>query len=220
MPPSQVSEGWTLYGSDGSGSAAVELALLRAGQRYRVVRASTWEADSAQGELASRNPLGQIPTLCSPQGEVLTESAAILAELGLRFPASGLLPSAAPERARSLRGLAYIAANCYAAIGVIDYPQRWLAGGGEPAAQALREGARARLHLLWSHFADQFHDDGRPWLAGAEPGSLDLLAAVVSRWSGTRAHLAANRPGLAALVDRVDALPAHREVLGRHFPAA
>lgn len=220
MPSAQATDCWILYGSDGSGSAAVELALLRAGQPCRVVRASTWEADSAQGELASRNPLGQIPTLCSPQGEVLTESAAILAELGLRFPASGLLPSVPAERARSLRGLAYIAANCYAAIGLIDYPQRWLAGGGQPAEQALRDGARARLHLLWSHFADQFHDAGRPWLAGADPGALDLLAAVVSRWSGTRAHLAANRPGLAALIDRVDALPAHREVLGRHFPAA
>ena len=36
----------TLFGSAGSGSAAVELALLRCGLPYRVQRASTWDPDS------------------------------------------------------------------------------------------------------------------------------------------------------------------------------
>ncbi len=217
MPSSNASD-WVLYGSDGSGSAAVELALRRAGQPYRVVRASTWEADSAQAELAQVNPLGQIPTLVAPGGEVLTESAAILAELGLRFPASGLLPPEPAERARALRGLAFIAANCYAAIGLIDYPERWLDGGDAAAAKALRAGARARLHTLWTLFADQFHRPADPWLGGAAPGALDLLAAVVSRWSGARAHLAAQRPALHALLERLEALPEHAEVFRRHFP--
>ncbi len=213
------SDTWVLFGSDGSGSAAIELALQRTGQPYRVVRASTWEADSAQAELAQINPLGQIPALVAPGGEVLTDSAAILAELGLRFPASGLLPADAAGRARSLRGLVFIAANCYAAIGVIDYPERWLAGGDGSAAIALRAGARARLHKLWEVFADQFHDAARPWLGGdTAPGALDLLAAVVSRWSGARPHLAAQRPALHTLLQRVDGLPAHAEVLRRHFP--
>lgn len=212
------SDTWVLYGSDGSGSAAVELALRQAGQAYRVVRASTWEADSAQAALARVNPLGQIPTLVAPGGEVLTESAAVLTELGLRFPASGLLPADVADRARSVRGMVYIAANCYAAIGVIDYPERWLAGGDDAAAEALRAGARVRLHRLWELFADQFHDAGRPWLGGASPGALDLLALVVSRWSGTRAHLATARPALHALLQRLDGLPQHAEVMGRHFP--
>lgn len=217
--PAAPSDPWVLYGSDGSGSAAVELALRQAGQPYRVVRASTWEADSAQAELARVNPLGQIPTLVAPGGgEVLTESAAILAELGLRFPASGLLPAEPQARARSLRGLVYVAANCYAAIGVIDYPERWLAGGDGSAAVALRAGARARLHRLWELFADQFHDPAQPWLAGSTPGALDLLAMVVSRWSGARAHLQAQRPGFFGLLQRLDAQPAHAEVLARHFP--
>lgn len=210
---------WVLYGSDGSGSAAVELALQQAGQPYRVVRASAWEPDSAQAELARVNPLGQIPTLVAPGGEVLTESAAILVELGLRFPASGLLPADAAGRARVLRGLVYIAANCYAAIGVIDYPERWLARADKSAGPALQAGARARLHRLWELFADQFHDPARPWLGGEAPGALDLLAAVVSRWSGARAHLARRRPALRALLERLEALPAQAPVFRRHFPA-
>jgi GST-like protein len=109
---------------------------------------------------------------------------------------------------------------------VLDYPERWLEPAGdaevdESRAAALRAGARARLHRLWEMFADQFHapaEPARPWLSGAEPGALDLLAVVVSRWSGARPHLAATRPALHALLQTLDALPAHAEVLGRHFP--
>lgn len=83
----------TLYGSAGSGSAAVEMALQAAGQPYRVVRASTWESDSAQAELRRVNPLGQIPTLVLADGTVLTESAAILIHLGLEHPGQHIVPA-------------------------------------------------------------------------------------------------------------------------------
>ena len=112
---------WTLYGSNGSGSAAVEMGLLRCGLRYRVVRASTWEPDSDQAALHKVNPLGQIPALVAPDGAVMTESAAILIALGLQFPKAQLLPAQSAACAQNLRGLVYIAANCYAAIGVIDH---------------------------------------------------------------------------------------------------
>jgi len=209
---------WTLFGSDGSGSAAVEMALLRCGVPYRVERASTWEADSAQEALRRVNPLGQIPTLLLDDGSVLTESAAILIELGLRFPGSGLLAAEAGERARSLRGLVFIAANCYAAIGIIDYPERWCADGSPAELDQLRQGARTRLHSLWEVFADQFGSK-QPFLAGPQPGALDLLAAVVSHWSGARAHLQQQRPGLWAQLQRVETEPDLAPVFARPWPA-
>lgn len=209
---------WTLYGSDGSGSAAVEMALLRCAQPYRVVRASSWEAGSAQAQLRQANPLGQIPTLQAADGSVLTESVAILIQLGLLYPASGLLPAEAVARGQALRGLVYIAANCYAAIGVIDYPERWWAGGDAAGLKELRQGARARLHGLWEVFADQFPASGA-YLGGDAPGALDLLAAVVSRWSGTRAHLRARRPEFHDLLLRVEREPQLAPVFARHWPA-
>ena len=74
-----------------------------------------------------QNPWLQVPTLVWDDGTVMTESAAILIELGLRYPASSLLPAAPAARAQTLRGLVYIAANCYAMIGVIDFPDRVMA---------------------------------------------------------------------------------------------
>ena len=209
---------WTLFGSDGSGSAAIEMALLRCEVPFQLVRASTWEADSAQDALRAINPLGQIPALQIDDGTVLTESAAILIHLGLRYPGSGLLPADPAQQAQVLRGLVFLAANCYAAIGVIDYLERWCAGAPEAQLKALRQGARLRLHELWDVFAQQFPVVGSFW-GGQEPGALDLLAAVVSRWSGARAYLAQQRPELTPVFQRIDAHATLAPVFARHWPA-
>ena len=92
------------------------------------------------------NPLAQIPTLVLPDGSVMTESAAILIHLGLAHPESGLLPADA-HRAQMLRGLVYIAANCYAAIGIIDYPERWCSDADEDDRKRINAGTRQRLAL-------------------------------------------------------------------------
>jgi GST-like protein len=206
---------YTLYGTRGSGSSIAEAGLERCGLDYRLVRASRWEADSAYEELTKINPLGQIPTLVLPDGSVLTESAAILMHLGLEFPQSGLLPAAPSARAQTLRGLVFIAANCYSAISQIDYPERYTTETGEAAHEAVRQGARRVLHRHWEIFADTFA--GHPFLGGDQPGALDIMAAVVSKWSGARRHLAAERPEFHALLLRVEADPALQSVLKRHF---
>jgi GST-like protein len=208
---------YTLYGSRGSGSAIAEAALVRCGLEFRSVRASAWEDDSAIAELKKVNPLGQIPTLVLPDGSVLTESAAILIHLGLEHPQSGLLPADASARAQTLRGLVYIAANCYSAISQSDYPERYTTDAGEAALEAVRQGARRVLHKHWDIFADTF--TGRPFLGGPVPGALDIMAAVVSKWSGTRAHLANHRPEFLALLKAIEAHPLVQPVLGRHFDA-
>jgi GST-like protein len=189
---------YTLYGSRGSGSSIAEAALERCGLDFRSVRASQWEADSAIDELKKINPLGQIPTLVLPDGSVLTESAAILIHLGLEHPQSGLVPAEPSARAQTLRGLVFIAANCYSAISQSDYPERYTTDTSESAVDAVRQGARRVLHKHWDIFADTFR--GRPFFGGDVPGALDIMAAIVSKWSGTRAHLANHRPEFLALL--------------------
>mgnify|MGYP001022748291 CR=1 FL=1 len=206
----------TLYGCPGSGSAAVEMALQQAGLAFESVRAASWEPGPGLDALRAINPLGQIPTLVLEDGSVLSESAAILMHLGLQHPASGLLPAAANERAQALRGLVYIAANCYAAISVSDYPERWTRATSQSARQAVRQAARAQLHRAWELFADQF--PARPCLSGAQPGALDFLAVVVSKWSGSRAHLRQARPDFFALLLRLEQHPAVAPVCQAHWP--
>lgn len=207
---------YRLYGFDGSGSAAIEIALNRCALPWQRIDAASWEAKSRLAELAEVNPLQQIPTLQLPDGGVMTESAAILVHLGLVHPDAGLLPTDAAARAQSLRGLVFIAANCYAAISVSDYPERWTADADEVALDRVRRGTRARLHRFWEIFADGY--PATPFLAGARPGALDFLAAVVSKWSGTRAHLKKHRPQFFATLQRIEAEPEVAAVFARHWP--
>lgn len=80
----------TLYGHDGGGSAAVAAALVLAGLPHTVVAAASWAPGPTLATLQAANPLGQIPTLVFEDGTLMTESAVILIEPGLRQPASGL----------------------------------------------------------------------------------------------------------------------------------
>jgi len=213
-----VAASYTLYGTKGSGSAAVEAALTIAAIPFRSVDAASWEPGPGLDELTRVNPLAQIPTLVLPDGTVMTESAAILVHLGLAHPASGLLPAEASRRAQAIRGLVYIAANCYAAIGVIDYPERWCSDADDATKERIRAGTRARLHHLWDVFADTFA--AQPFLGGEKLGGLDLLAAVVSKWSGARKHLAQSRPAFSALLARIESEPRVAAIFVWHWPTA
>jgi len=210
---------YTLYGKAGSGSAAVEAALVMARVPFRIVETASWERNDAYAELLAVNPLGQIPTLVLEGATVLTESAAILIHLGSVHPHAGLLPANMSERAQAVRGLVFIAANCYAAISIIDFPERWCenADGDEKVQERIRAGTRARLHRHWEMFADVF--PARPWLSGNALGALDLLAAVVSKWSGSRQHLERQRPALFDTLLRIEAHPDVAPVFARNWPA-
>jgi GST-like protein len=183
---------------------------------YRFVRASSWEADSALDDLRKVNPLAQIPTLQCPDGSVLTESAAILIHLGLAFASSGLLPADLAARSQAVRGLVFIAANCYSAVSIADYPERWYADIDEVSRERLIRGARAQAQRHWEIFADQF--PARPFLSGERPGALDFLAAVVSKWCGGRAHLKTARPEFVATLEKIESEPPVAAVFERHWP--
>ena len=210
---------YVLYGKKGSGSAAIEAALELVGAPYRVIETASWEPNEAFAGLLKLNPLGQIPTFELPDGTALSESAAILMHLGSAHPESRLLPLDPSARAQAVRGLVFIAANCYAAISVIDFPERWCADADSDDAvkERIRAGTRARLHRHWEMFADVF--PARPWLGGAEPGALDIHAAVVSKWSGARNHLEERRPAFSAVLQRIEAHPKLASVFTRHWPA-
>jgi GST-like protein len=209
---------YTLYGKKGSGSASTEAALAIIDAPCRIVETASWEPNDAFAELLKINPLGQVPTLVLDDGSILSESAAILIHLGDAHPDSGLLPRAESPRAQAVRGLVFIAANCYAAISIIDFPERWCENADEATQQRIRTGTRARLHRHWEMFADLF--PVRPYFGGERIGALDLLAAVVSKWSGSRVHLQQARPAFHEVLLRIEAHPKVAPVFAQHWPAS
>lgn len=208
---------YTLYGSDHSGSAAIEMALIRCGVEYCVVKASSWEKNTAEEALSRLNPLVQIPTLILPDGSVLTESAAIMIFLGLEYPDAGILSTNASVRSQQLRGLIYIVTNCYASIGMIDYPERWLGSNQKASLKALAEGATHKLYQQWETFSDIFQASAA-WCPQA-PGGLEMLACVVTRWSGARDYLRTARADFYASLLEIDHYPLINHVVQNHWPS-
>ncbi|MBB6291718.1 GST-like protein [Pseudomonas sp. SJZ103] len=204
---------YTLFGIDESGSCMIEIALQRCAVPWRRVDAASWADGEGSDELARINPLKQVPTLVTPDGQVLTESAAILIHLGLAFPGAHLLGG---DRAQIIRGLVYIAANCYSAIGIIDYPQRWLGNADEAVQAQLVAGTRRYLHQAWVVFAEQFA--GQLFAPNGEPNALGIMAAAVSRWDQAREALSALAPGFAQTLAQVDVDPIVAPVFARHWP--
>lgn len=194
----------TLFGFKGAGSAAVEMALEAAALPYRIINAASWEPSSALDELRSVNPLLQIPTLVLPDGGVMTESAAILLHLGLdAAPPGRLLPADTSARAQAVRGLVFIAANCYSAIGMNDYPERWTGVADEAGQEAVRQGVRKQLHRHWGNL--RRHVPGQTVLLGRGTGRTRLPRSGRLEMGGRAGTpgAASARHGASACEDRI-----------------
>jgi len=206
---------YRLYGARRSGSATVEFLLTQLGVEFELRDATPWSdpPGPAFGELKQFNPLGQLPTLIAPGGEVLTESLAILWTLLERHPSRWAPPPSDRRRAQCLRWMCFAATNIYAAVGIADYPQRWLA---DAAGEALLEaGAVGRMRQGWDHVARAFA--GAPYFLGDEPYIVDVYLAQMSRWWKMREYLAQAQPALADLMQRIDRLPEVAPVWARHW---
>ena len=81
---------YTLYGRQGSGSFAVQVALEEIGTAYQRIWVGAEAADVAR--LRAMNPTGRVPALVLPDGAVMFESAAMLIHLALAHPQSALAP--------------------------------------------------------------------------------------------------------------------------------
>ena len=207
---------YTLYGALGSGSVPVEASLLLIGQPYGVIEAPTWEGEGPQAKVAPVNPLRQIPALVTPDGEVITESAAILIWLADRFPRAGLSPSLdAPGRAQFLRWMSYVSAAIYALFWVRDAPARLV--GDDAAMQARVKAATAdRIADCWAMMESQLTPGA--YLLGDQMSVLDLYVTVISRWGPRRVRFYEVAPRMAAVVRRVDADPRLAAFWAERFP--
>lgn len=207
---------YTVYGAAGSGSVPVEAALTLIGAPYRVVEAATWEGEAERAKVAAVNPMRQIPALVLPDGEVMTESAAILIWLAEQHPEAALAPEPGdPRRAQFLRWMAFVQGAIYAMYWVRDTPSRL--AGDDPKAQAeISRRTSERIADCWAKMESQIAP-GR-FLLGDEPTVLDLYVATVSRFNPHRRRFHEVAPRMGEVMRRVDVLPELRDFWAERFP--
>ena len=193
----------TIYGAAGTGSVPVEAALTLIGQPYAVVELHT-PISSFRDQLVSINPMAQAPALILPDGQLMTESAAILIWLAETHPEARLSPMATdPARPAFLRWMAYVSAAIYALFWVRDEPLR-LAPDASTAA-VVKQRTAERITECWRLMDAQVHP-GR-YILGDELSVLDLYVTVLSRWGPRRKVFYEVAPRMTEVVRRVDADP-------------
>ena len=204
---------FTLYGDLGSGAFSAEAALAQAGAPYTFELVSLEKNEQRAPAFLAINPSGKIPALRLSEGEMVTESAAILLTLADNFPQARLLPpQGSPERAQAYRWLAFMASEIYPMVEIADYPERFVPDGA--AAESLRvkvrDRIRERLMIIERRIAG-------PFLLAQGFSLLDIYAAMFSRWGHEPDWRMRNLPRLMALADAVSERPAIAPVWERHF---
>jgi GST-like protein len=212
-----MTTGYTLYTARRSGSASVEVLMGALGLDVELRDATPWSEPPGPyfGELKQVNPLGQLPTLVTPGGEVLTESVAILWTVLERHPSEWVPAPSTRDRAACLRWMQFAASTVYAAVGVADYPARWTTAPDKAARQAVEDAAVARMRIGWDIVAAAY--GGQPYFLGDKPYVCDVYLANLSRWWKMRDYLAQRHPAFNAAMGRVDELPVVQPVWKRHW---
>ena len=195
---------YVVYGQKGTGSVPVEAALLLLGEPYEVVERAPWEDQEAGGlsaeAVARVNSLQQVPALVLPNGELMTESAAILIHLADSHPAARLAPTLDdPRRPAFLRWMTYVSAQIYALVRVRDDPSRLAAEEAHKAV--ILERTAARMAHCWRMMDAQVSPG--PYILGDDLSVLDLYVTVVSCWGPRRARFYQEAPKMAEVVRRV-----------------
>lgn len=195
--------GYLLYSAQGSGGVAVEAALTLMGQPFTVVEAHTFDPDAkASGDrVLAANPLRQVPALVTPDGQTLTESAAILTWLAEQHPQARMAPAAVDAaRGAFLRWMSFVSSAIYAHYWLKDEPSRLVTDAGLHSDVDRR--IEDRISDCWA-VMEAGTTPGR-YILGDELSVLDLYVTVVSRFRPRRQRFYAAAPGLGHVVRRLD----------------
>jgi glutathione S-transferase len=108
-----------LYFSPLACSLATRIALYEAGEHATFVEVHSDTKRTSTGEdFLAIHPLGLVPTLELPDGDILSENAAVLQELGRLFPSARLLPTQPKALAKLQQYLCFIGTELHKALYV------------------------------------------------------------------------------------------------------
>lgn len=208
-------DSYTVYGAPASGSVPIEAALTLAGVPYEVVEKGTVQDITKSPDMLAVNPLGQVPALVLPTGEVMTESAAILIYLADQYPAAQLGPSIDDSRRPAfLRWMTFVSTAIYGLAWIRSDPMRLVSDERQMAV--IQDRIADRRAECWRKMNHQIATG--PFLMGNQLGVLDLYVATVSRWSPRRRRFYHEAPDMAAAVRLVDADPRLAALWEERFP--
>ena len=205
---------YKLYSRPGWGSTLVETQLAWYGLPYQTEDVDDlFKSAAARETLQPVNPLAQVPTLILPDGQIMTESAAITLHLADVTGRTELVPAPGESvRPGFLRWLVFLVANIYPTFTYADDPARFVSVS--TARDPFRAATDAYAQRLWKQVDSQA---GGPWFLGERFSALDIYIGVMTRWRPKRGWFEIETPHLFSIARRADRVPELAEVWKRNW---
>ncbi|GAA2835984.1 glutathione S-transferase/GST-like protein [Aminobacter aminovorans] len=187
-------EMYRLYTRAGSGGFVVEAAFALAGVPFE--RIEVVKGVEPAAEFRKISPLGQVPALVLPDGQAMTESAAMCQLIAERHPYARLAPSVdASGRADFLRWMAFLTSVTYPALLREYYAHRYTTDA--LGIEAVKAAAIAEAERSFGVVEAALQD--RDWLAGTHMSIADVYLLMLAYWHPEPGKLALAWPNIARL---------------------
>lgn len=168
---------YILYGGDFTRAGLVQWVLDEGGLDYTFRKIDIIKGEHREPAFLAINPAGLVPVLITPEGEVLTETAALMVHLADRHRLDDLAPPATdPLRGRFLSAIFHLASDVQAEMKRFHFPHRF-----SPRLEdnvTTQEMARAMVMSRLSVISARLAEDG-PHLLGAR---FTLADAFLCFW--------------------------------------
>jgi len=168
---------YKLYTRPNSGGFVVEAALALAGAPFE--RIDVPKQERPDQAFLDISPLNQIPVLTLPDGNSMTESAAMCILLAERHPEAGLAPAmGSPARADFLRWMTFMSAVLYSAMLRLFYAHRYTADAD--GREAVKQAAVSEMDRGFAIVDAAL--EGRDWLVGDQFSLTDVYLVMLVAW--------------------------------------
>ncbi|MGB3212848.1 MAG: glutathione S-transferase family protein [Desulforhopalus sp.] len=189
---------YTVYTIPGSCSSGIVILLEKLQVEYTAVKR---EDVTNYTELV---PTNQVPALKTPDGQIITEGAAIALYL-LEKHNSDMLPVDLSQKAEFLRWLMFDYATLHPAYGKMFAIQYRVKIDEKEKANVLRQLAIS-VSGLWAILDREL--EGKKYIAGDQPTIVDYLAAIYSSWGNNFPDIKISLgKNVVRMIDEVSALP-------------
>jgi GST-like protein len=199
----------TVWSTKGTGSAIAEVFLKLGGipfQRELI----NYEDPKDHARLVKINPLAQVPTLVLPNGEILTETLAIMNWVQRQSTDAPLIPK--NYYVKFQRWVTMIVTAVYPTWTYGDTPKKWVTN--VDAINELRTSTDDHRKKMWSEFEKEIKG---PYFLGDQMCAIDLYLAVMFNWRPGKKWFEENAPKFTAVAKKVATDARLSDVFDFHF---
>ncbi len=193
-----------LYAGDFTRSGLVEWVLDEGGLHYAFRKVDIIKGEHKAPDYLAINPAGLVPALITPEGEALTETAALMVILADRHGLTDLAPSPDdPLRGRFLSTMFFLASEIQAEMKRFHFPQRYSLRAEDNAQ--IQEMSRALVLGRLAVVNEQLKKSG-PYLLGERFSLADASLCFWVAYLG-RPEAGARLPAIGNLYTLVSKRP-------------